>query len=360
MGEVKKTEDQQVDGQLDAAKEHAEKCAEVLVDDAVDSIDDRLLPPFDLLVMCIHRLIPTFVAKMIKTCSSVLMNMPFSGFFHTLSIDLLPLYVFYYSVQKTLKDILIAGATELTTRTNTEWANPRQTDPCVTQAADTIIWSMDLKNASDPGKCFHKAYFNQTLKDPGLDEVGQNRLKYFAYMNVLCCLLCFWLWLIVMLNFLLRNKWWVRMQDGSYLKNALLAKRSRFYRYTSGLISIGMFLGVIAVAYVCHMFNIVGQMFRHVVPPVIAIFISGKAIILPTKPKFDYLALDGVRASRPTFFQTNGSFMTTFGNALMQAARDPRYSKSLRSLLYQPETWPEVLSKCLNVKHTPTSTAIAV
>jgi len=79
----------------------------------------------------------------------------------------------------------------------------------------------------------------------------------------------------------------------------------------------------------------------------IVVVVSARAFLTPTKPKFEYKELQQLNFKRPTFFQTNGTFATTFSNALIQCVRGEQFRTPLVNMLEKSEDWELALKLCV-------------
>jgi len=168
---------------------------------------------------------------------------------------------------------------------------------------------------------------------------------------------CLAVWLVVIGNFFYWNKHKaVNAQDGDYFINSIFTRRNRVYRYVCGLLGLGIVasIGVITVGLSGGgQWNVLTEIF----PAMLAACVTGKPILAPKKPKFDYNKLSGVSLKRASFFTTNASFASSFGDALMQANRG--FPAKLKKSLAKPGDWKQVLEMCIMTPGGAATPAIA-
>merc|ERR1711907_905421 len=106
-------------------------------------------------------------------------------------------------------------------------------------------------------------------------------------------------------------------------------------------------MGIFMSMFLCAKRNQLGWFVETQLANMIVIVVSARAFLTPVKPKFEYNDLQELNFKRPTFFQTNGAFATSFSNALIQSVRGEQFRASLVNLLEKSEDWELALKVCV-------------
>jgi len=315
----------------------------------VDDLEDQLLPPLDIIVPLVKNAIPG-AGKIVMTLSNKVLNMPMSGLLHTFLIDLFPLYLFYYSSYSVLSAMAKGMAvTDVKKKCDagedycpagTKYAAEFKSSLCLKAAIEAELWNNNA-DRTDPVNCL---LADKVDNPPPLPEAEANSTSVMAVFNMGAFAVCLMVWLAVLGLFFYYNNFAAKVRDGRYFKNSFLMRRTRLYRYLCGF--LGLCIGA-SVAFIVAALAMTGEweVLRDVFPAMVAAAITVKPILKPKKPKFDYSELHDVGLQRGSFFTTNASFASSFGDALMQARRG--YHDKLKEMLENPDgCWEEILAKC--------------
>lgn len=311
-----------------------------------DHLDDELVPPLDIIVKVLKKMVPKCTVAIKTKLDKCLSNLPFSGFLHLVLIEMMPVYIFYYAVQSAFTKVMIAIHKDM--EKNKVWPEASKVDKCLNEYANQLLW---LRGHMTPEDCFK----NDTVNPPYKSGTDDNGIAWImGVINYGCLLLCCLLWLVVVGNFAWRNscRIWVRYNSGSYLMGAFLTRRSYLYRYICGLIGLGAFLSICYATFACAIKDMLGWFLENELTNLILVIVSARAFLAPTKPKFEYKDLHKLSFKRPTFFQTNGAFSTSFSNALIQCVRGEQFRTPLVNMLEKPEDWELALKLCVTSQGT--------
>jgi len=121
---------------------------------------------------------------------------------------------------------------------------------------------------------------------------------------------------------------------------------------------LGALLGIVAVAAAAAQGDLLGWFLESQLCNLVMVVLSARAFIAPVKPKFNFKHVDfvGLCFKRGSFFQTNSSFATILGNALLQCSRSQQFRRSLMDRLDQPNDLEYVMKVCL-LDNTSTTAA---
>jgi hypothetical protein len=333
--------------QGDIAKEESTKAVGEGLKDleglkVLDDLEDELLPPLDTIVPLVQKAMPG-ASAIVSSLAKRVLNMPMSGLLHTVLIDLFPLYLFYYSSYSVLGALL--KGTSLTSvkedaPAGTAFAAEYKSNSCLQKTVQAMLW-YNFADATDPVNCFLQGSVDNP---PPLPEDDYGDWIMMPLFNIGAFTVCLAIWLAVLGNFFYWNKdKAVKARDGDYFKNSFLMRRTRSYRYLCGLLTLGIGASVGAIT----LGLATGDQWhtlRELLPGMIAAAVTGKPILKPKKPKFDYNKLSGVGLQRGSFFTSNASFASSFGDALMQAHRG--FPEKLSKMLAEPNDWKQILETC--------------
>lgn len=306
-----------------------------------DYLEDELLPPLDSIVKVLKKMVPKCTVAIKTKLDKCLSSLPCSGLLHLVLIEMMPVYIFYYSVQNTFTQAIVAIDKHV--HEDSVWPEVAKVNKCLNEYANRLLW---LREYMEPSVCFD----SNTVEPPynaGEDDSGLAWIM--GAINYICLLLCCLLWLVVVGNFVWRNscRIWVRYHSGQYLRCAFFTRRSYLYRYICGLIGLGAVFAISYAAGMCARLNMFGWFVQNQLTNMIVVIISARAFLTPTKPKFEYEDLHQLSFKRPTFFQTNGSFATTLSNALIQCVRGEQFRTPLVNMLEKSEDWELALKLCV-------------
>jgi len=311
-----------------------------------DHLADELLPPFDIIMKLLKKMVPKCIVAVKSRLDRCLSKSPCSGFLHLLLIEMMSVYIFYYSVQNVFTQVIVAVNKDM--EKNKVWPAAAKVDKCLKEYANRLLW---LREHMSPDNCFKNATVEPPYK-ASPDDSGSAWVM--GAINYGCLLLCILLWIVVVGNFAWRNscRIWVRYHSGMYLKCAFFTRRSYLYRYICGLIGLGAFLSIAATLFICARIGMLGWLIQNQLANMIVVIVSAKAFLTPTKPKFEYEELHQLSLKRPTFFQTNGTFATSFTNALIQSVRGEQFRTPLVNMLEKSEDWELALKLCMTRQGT--------
>lgn len=314
------------------------------LEEAVDPLDDLGLFPFDLLGQALKNMVPTCMTRVSQKFQRCVSNLGMSGFIHLIFVEMLPVYFFVYSVYNLLVTMLIESQKEV--RKSLEWPSFDKVEKCLHKFAQGLIW---LEYHIDTKKCYDKEI--TSYPETSLDDETLNA-KALGVVNYGCLLSCGLLWLLVVGSFLCRARcmiWRVPFQSGEYLQFSYAIRQTFMFRYLAGLIALGALLGILGVAAAAAQGGLLPWFLETQLANLVVVVLSARAFIVPTKPKFNFKHVDfaGLRFKRGSFFQTNGSFATILGNALLQCSRSQQFRRSLMDRLDQPNDWERVVKVCL-------------
>jgi len=321
----------------------AEKLAQSELCDAIDDhLDDELLPPFDIIVKVLKKMVPKCIVAVKTKLDKCLSSLPFSGFLHLVLIEMLAVYIFYYSVQNVFTQTIVAINKDM--EKNSVWPEAAKVDKCLKEYSSRLLW---MRGHMGPSNCFDAARVDGPYEEEK-DSSGWHALS-MGVINHGCLLLCCLLWVVVIGNFAWRNscRIWVRYHSGNYLKCALFTRRSFLYRYTCGMIGLGACMAILTTVFICAKINMLGWFIQNQLANMIVVVVSARAFLTPTKPKFEYEKLEQLSFKRPSFFQTNGTFAASLSNALIQSVRGEEFRTALVNMLEKPEDWELALKLCM-------------
>lgn len=289
------------------------------------------------------------------------MNMPMSALLHTLLVDLFPLYLFYYSCYTVLGALhkgLALTDVQKKCKEGADYCPPGSifaaeyaSSKCLTRTTQAELWNNKAER-TDAVNCL----MNKTVDNPPpLEEDHANEMNIMAMFNLGAFTMCLAIWCAVLVLFFYHNNWAAKVRDGAYFQNSFLMRRTRLYRYLCGLLTLCIGVTVAFIILALAMSD-EWSVLREIVPSMIAAAVTVKPILRPKKPKFDYSKLSGKSFERGSFFTTNASFASSFGDALMQAHRG--FKDKLAEKLANPKDWEEILEMCA-VKSDSTSDNVA-
>jgi len=331
-------EAQAVAKKVAAAEKHmqSELCQTI-----ADHLDDELLPPLDIIMKVLKKMVPKCIAATKTKLDKCLSNLPCSGFLHLVLIEMMAVYIFYYSVYNVFTQVVVAINKDM--EKNTLWPEVAKVDKCLNEYANRLLW---LREHMAPSDCFKAGSVDPPYE---AEEDGSGTAWVMGAINYGCLLLCCLLWLVVVGNFAWRNscRIWVRYHSGMYLRCSFFMRRSYLYRFICGLIGLGAFLAIFSSMLICARINMLGWFVQNQLANLIVVVVSARAFLTPTKPKFEYKELQQLNFKRTTFFQTNGTFATSFSNALIQCVRGEQFRTPLVNMLEKSEDWELALKLCV-------------
>lgn len=314
------------------------------LEEAIDPLEDLGLFPFDLLGQALKNMAPACMARVSQKFQRFVSKLGMSGFIHLIMVEMLPVYFFCYSVYNILVTMLIEAKKE--ENNGLKWPSFDKVQECLHEFAQGLIW---LEGHIDSKQCYDEkitSYPMTSLDDETL------RAKALGIINYGCLLSCGLLWLLVVGSFLCRARCVIRrvpFQSGEYLQFSYSIRQTFLYRYLAGLIALGALLSIVAVAAAAAQGGLLKWFLETQLVNLVMVVLSARAFIVPTKPKFNFKHVDfaELRFNRGSFFQTNGSFATILGNALLQCSRSKQFRRSLMDRLDQPNDWEHVMKVCL-------------
>jgi hypothetical protein len=312
-----------------------------------DHLEDELLPPLDIIVKVLKKMVPKCIAAIKTKLDKCLSSLPCSGLLHLVLIEMMAVYIFYFSTQNVLRQAVISAKKE--EEKDKPWPEAAKVDKCLNEIANRFVWLGEHFDANSV--CFDK----DEVEGPyAATEDTSGTAWIIGAINFGCLLLCCLLWFNVVGNFVWHSscRIWVRYHSGTYLKCAFFTRRSYLYRYICGLIGLGAVLAVFLTMFICAKADILGWFLQYQLGNLLMVIVSARAFLTPTKPKFEYKDLNQLNFKRSTFFQTNGAFATTFSNALIQSVRGEQFRTSLVKLLEKSEDWELALKLCVTSQGT--------
>merc|ERR1719198_1045567 len=94
-----------------------------------DHLDDELLPPLDTIVKMLKKMVPKCIVAVKTRLDRCLSKSPFSGLLHLVLIEMMTVYIFYYSVQSVFTQIVIN--LDKDKMKNKEWPEAAKVDKCL-------------------------------------------------------------------------------------------------------------------------------------------------------------------------------------------------------------------------------------
>jgi len=333
-------EAQAVANVTNSAEEHIETEFVKAID---DHLDDDLLPPLDLIVKLLKGSIPECVVAVKTRIDVFVSRLPCSGLLHVLIIEMMAVYIFYYSAYNALIEAVVTS--QKYEKKDLIWPEAELVDKCLAVSSRKMLW---MDGSMDSSDCFDATRVLGPYEED-VETEGSGAELLMGVINHGCLFLCCLLWFVVIGNFAWRNscRVWVRYDSGAYLKCSYFTRRSFLYRYICGMIGLCASLTLASLIGLTASHGLLGWFIQHQLPNMLVVILSARAFIAPVKPKFEYKDLDQLNFKRPSFFQTNGAFATSLSNALIQCVRGEEFRKPLENLLAKPQDWQLALKLCL-------------
>lgn len=310
-----------------------------------DHLADTLLPPLNLIVLVLHKMVPKILVSAKRALDSFFSKLPFSAILHLVLIDTLTIWIFYYSVRSVCTNVIVGASEHM--HSDEVWPPLEQVDLCLAEHARRLL---QMDGHLNPARCFEE----ETVQGPWPDDSQDAPPPFMAMINYGCLFFCMSLWFVVFGNFFWYTscKFWVRYNSGKYIKCSFFTRRSVSYRVLCGFLAVAGILGIVAMGKLCADAKILEWYISSQMMNLLVVLLSARSFMAPTKPKFEYSELDQLNFRRPSFFQTNGGFAVALSDALIQSARGAQFRRPLVNLLAKGEDWQKALRICFIGKNS--------
>jgi len=260
---------------------------------------------------------------------------PGSALIHLLTIEMLPVYFFYFCMLSLVKSISAAAQVEGRLKKEgvvlPDGAPADVVEKCLTEYSNHLVWQFSTQN--NVVECIHGREVADDL-DP--------RNMMFAVMNFATLGLCFVFVAYFLGMFLINGGLTWPCASGKYLKFIFELRRRKLYRYIAGALVCLAATFVITGAASAFMGDMLVWMLQTILPSALVALITMRVFVAPSRPKFDYVkeSFSDIRFKRGSFFVTSSGFATKLNTALIQSIRG--HSLSLEDMLEEPDQWKSV------------------
>lgn len=308
----------------------------------VDDLQDDDLFPLSLVV-------PT-----LKKCAEMLpwiTKCPGSALIHLMTIEMLPVYFFYFSVLTLMKSIVAATTKKVDVDNATLPAGTKLEviEECLTTKANHLVWQFSKEMLID--KCLH----GEPEEEKDLDTMNYPFPAMNMAMLSLCCVfVAFWLGKLLISGGL---TW--PCASSRYLKFIYTVRRSKPFRYIGYIFVCSSVLFIILSLMAAHFAEMLVWVLQNLLPTGIVVLAALRTFAFPTKPKFDYMkeAFVDIGFKRGSFFGTSSGFATKLSSALIQSSRG--HNLPLQDLLIKPEEWKTVRDMLIESKSEKSSAPLS-